>query len=68
MLPAVQDGRSGCALLLTADSADAESRGDRDAILRVRDVEPEQAGLRQGTEGSLLHVPSMPWPAEPEAR
>ena len=42
MLPAVQDGKSrspGCAL--AAESAG--SRGVRDATLRVRDVEPEQA-------------------------
>ena len=44
MPPAVQDRNlwpPGCAF--TAGDADAESRGDRDVTLRVRDVEPEQA-------------------------
>ena len=44
VLPAVQDGNlrpPGCALV--AEGADAGGRGDRDATLRTRDVEPEQA-------------------------
>ena len=51
---------------LTVESADAGGRGDRDTALRVRDVEPEQAWLRQAT--TPLHAPPMPRLAETEAR
>ena len=52
MFPAVQEGNvrpPACAL--TAEGADAGNRGDRDTAQGVRDVELEQAWLRQTTYG-----------------
>lgn len=51
-----------------AKGADAESRGNRDASLRVRQVEPEQGRIRQATEGPPPNASAMPWLSGTKAR